>query len=272
MIEIYQEKKETLPRRYPFINIVGPVGVGKSTICEELENALQISGIQEPYLDNPYLRPFYKEDKKKYSFLSQMFFLNEDGKETLKIKRTLSQRAILKDAGRDVNLLIATVQWKNGWMTDDEFDTYSRRAKEIYEGASKPEVYVALTAKKETILKRIRDRGREMELSMMDENPGYFPMLVDEFNNWLEKKKNGDDKLIAIDTDKFDFSRDGNLKEMLLGDTISWLNYYLTSSHQRDSIGVDGANLIIPESFCLRPRHITDYAPGQDGESIRLRR
>ena len=264
MIEqLLVEQDEKLNQRYPFIDVVGPVGVGKSTVVQELENSLQVYGLKEPYLDNPYLDSFYRVDKEQYSFISQMFFLTEDGKEALNIKRTLPDRTVLKDAGHKVNHIIATVQWKKGWMSDDDFEAYKRCEENIYKDAPSPDVYIALTAQKETVIRRIKERGRENELIMMNEFPDYFPMLVDEFNNWLAEEKGSSNKVVVIDTDKFDFSKSLNIKDMLLDDTTCWLNYYLTNPHQRGLIGTDGSKLVIPEALSIRPQHLSEWAPGR---------
>ncbi len=267
MRERNTDEKERLPRRYPFIAVVGPVGVGKTTFTELLTNGTGATKLQEPYLDNPYLKYFYTKDPIDFSFDSQMFFLANDGLSARRIPEFSKRGPVFKDAGREMNSIIERVQWKMGWIKDDDHERYISAGNNAYKDCLKPDVHIALKAKEETVIRRIlergaKEKGREMELAMHKKYPKYFPTLVTEFNSWLEEKQRDCNSCVTvIDTDKFDFARDGSQMEEVVTEAKNWLSYYISNPNQRNQVGSDGAKLIMPDSFTTRP-HIIDRVPG----------
>jgi len=257
-----EKEQEKLPQRYPFIAVVGPVGIGKTKFTELAVEETGITQFQEPYPENPYLEDFYNDpDKNSNSFNSQMFFLANKGLQIKKINELARTEPVIQDPGKEVDLIIANVQWKMGWMTDDEHMAYMSTYSEVYKNALKPDVYVALEASENTVIERIVKRGRAMELTMLEKCPDYFPALLWEFNRWLKEKLEEDKSWVTvIDTDKFDFARDSSLEEEIAIEAKNWIDYYLTNANQRNYIGSDGAKLIIPGSLRIIP-HYVDYVP-----------
>jgi deoxyguanosine kinase len=257
-----RDEKEKLSQRYPFIAVVGPVGIGKTTFTELLINGTGITQFQEPYKENPYLYNFYTKDPADFSFDSQMFFLANNGVQIKNISKLSKVGPVLEDAGREMNFIIATVQQKMGWMTDTEYGAYVATHNSVYSDALKPDIYIALKANENTVIERIIGRDREMELIMMKNYPEYFPTLVWEFDNWLEKKRRDCESCVAvIDTDKFDYAKNHDGKEAVVTEAKNWLRYYISHPHQRNGTGTDGAKLIMPSSF-RTALHFIDRVPG----------
>ena len=263
MLEIRRDKEgENLPQRYPFIAIVGPVGIGKTTFTDLVVKDTGITQFQEPYQENPYLKDFYTKDPVDYSFNSQMFFLANKGLQTGKIWELAKENPVVQDPGKEVDLMIATVQWKMGWMTDEQHEAYVSTFNKVFEGSLNPDVYIALKAKESTVIERIKKREREMELTMLAKYPEYFPMIAREFEGWLkQKRKDRDSWVTVIDSDKFDFAPDGVHKEEVVTEIKNWLSYFMTNPCQRNGVGSDGTKLIVPGSFKVIP-HFIDRIPG----------
>src|SRR5581483_6692869 len=59
-----------------YIAVEGPIGVGKTALARRLATELGVPLILEQGEDNPFLRRFY-EDRGKYAFQAQLFFLLE---------------------------------------------------------------------------------------------------------------------------------------------------------------------------------------------------
>lgn len=257
------ENKEGLPSRYPFSVVVGPVGVGKSTFTELLVKEMGVVPFQEPYLTDPYLHDFYTKDPANYAFYSQMFFLTDDGVQATKISEASENGPVFKDAGKDMNRIIEKVQWEMNWIMDEDHEAYISSYHNIYRDKINPDVYIALKASENTVIERIVRRDREMELIFMEKHPDYFLRLVWEFNIWLEKRlRDGNSKVVVIDTDKFDFTKKGNQREAAITEAKNWLGYFLSNPNQRNLISSDGARLIIPNSFRPRP-NLIDRVPGK---------
>src|SRR5581483_9989392 len=64
------------PRWTRYIAVEGPIGVGKTALARRLATELGVPLILEQGEDNPFLRRFY-EDRGKYAFQAQLFFLLE---------------------------------------------------------------------------------------------------------------------------------------------------------------------------------------------------
>lgn len=239
------EKLKQKSQRYPFFRIVGPPGVGKSTFASQFAKDIGAHLMDEPFLENPYLEDFYTKNPADFSFNTQMFFLAVDASGTKKLAKTLSVRAALADAGAEDNRIIARVQWKMGWMTDGEHHTYLRAHKKAYANSSmpKPDIYYAVTAKAQTVVQRIQERGRPMELMMLERFPEYFPKIVAEFNRWLTRAKQNH-LVREIDSDKYNLVSDEADRNNVLEEARNWARYYITR---------DGSKLILPG--LLGPRH-----------------
>ena len=64
--------KDTKDNRY--IVIEGPIGVGKTSLARLLSRELNSKLMLEKVEDNPFLKEFYK-DQRRYAFQTQIFFL-----------------------------------------------------------------------------------------------------------------------------------------------------------------------------------------------------
>ena len=59
---------------FRYMVIEGPIGVGKTSLARLLAKAFNARCVLEKADDNPFLSSFY-EDRKKYAFQTQIFFL-----------------------------------------------------------------------------------------------------------------------------------------------------------------------------------------------------
>ena len=108
------------------------------------------------------LEEFYK-DKKRWSFTLQIHFLNERFRMIKEIHKNgggILDRSIFGDR------IFAQMLNEDGWMTNDEFETYSTLLDNMLEHAKKPDLLVYIDCDLETAIQRIGIRGREMEQSV----------------------------------------------------------------------------------------------------------
>lgn len=259
------DEKEKLQSRHPFIEVDGPPGIGKTTFTQLIAKSMGIGMFQEQFEENPYLKDFYTSDdikKPDYSFDCQMFFLATDAVQIRKAPILAEIKPVVSDAGRHMNSIIEKVQWMMHWIPDDLHKVYLSADKNAYEGSIEPDIHLAMRGDEDEIIKRIMERGRKMELLMHTQHPDYFPLIIKEYEKWLERKiKEPGSHVHIIDINEFDLIESEKGKEDAITDTKNWLMYYLSNANQRNGVGSDGAKLILPNSFRNTP-HFIDRTPG----------
>ncbi len=161
------------------IVIDGVVGAGKSTLAQKVSDKLGIPIYEE--LQNQttmnLLEEFYK-DKKRWSFALQIHFLNERFKMIKDIHKNgggILDRSIFGDR------IFASMLNEDGYMTDNEFQTYTTLLDNMLEHVKNPKLLVYIDCDLETAMERIGIRGRQME-QKVDEI--YWKRLNQKYNNW----------------------------------------------------------------------------------------
>lgn len=162
--------------------IEGVVGCGKSTLSEKIGKALDIPVFYE--LQNQttmnLLEEFYK-DKKRWAFALQIHFLNERFRMIKEIHKNgigILDRSIFGDK------IFAEMLNEDGYMTDDEYETYKSLLNNMSQHIDEPNLLLYIDCDLETSMKRIQIRGREMEQSV-DEI--YWQRLNDKYQKWYSE-------------------------------------------------------------------------------------
>ena len=162
--------------------IEGVVGCGKSTLSEKIGKALDIPVFYE--LQNQttmnLLEEFYK-DKKRWAFALQIHFLNERFRMIKEIHKNgigILDRSIFGDK------IFAEMLNEDGYMTDDEYETYKSLLNNMSQHIDEPNLLLYIDCDLETAMKRIKIRGREMEQSV-DEI--YWQRLNDKYQKWYSE-------------------------------------------------------------------------------------
>jgi deoxyadenosine/deoxycytidine kinase len=161
------------------IIVDGVVGAGKSTLAEKLSQELNIPIYYE--LQNQttlnLLEEFYK-DKKRWAFTLQIHFLNERFRMIKEINKNgggILDRSIFGDR------IFASMLNEDGYMTNDEFETYSTLLENMLEHSKDPQLLVYINCDIDTAMSRIKKRGREMEQSV---DRYYWSRLNEKYQQW----------------------------------------------------------------------------------------
>lgn len=181
------------------IILAAPIGAGKSTVATALSQTLNLPVKYESVSDNPVL-PLYYQDRKRYGFHLQMYFLEKRVSDmndayTLEAQthqHVISDRSIIEDKS-----IFATQLHDTNMMNDVEFDIYTRNVdidlkllnefKMLSNGTSK-DILVFLNPTFERTLNQIKQRGRSFE--QFDQNPelkSYYKTIYDRYSSWYEK-------------------------------------------------------------------------------------
>lgn len=164
------------------ITVAGTVGVGKSTLTAALAERLGFKTSLEQVDHNPYLDKFY-QDFSRWSFHLQIYFLAERFKEQKRIFEAgggfVQDRSIYEDTG-----IFAKMHADQGTMTLTDYATYTSlfEAMVMTPYFPHPDVLIYLEGGLPSILNRIAERGREMEVQT---DRSYWEMMHRRYEEWV---------------------------------------------------------------------------------------
>ncbi|MCW0952717.1 deoxynucleoside kinase [Weissella ceti] len=167
----------------------GMIGVGKTTLTGLLAEHLGTEAFFEPVGENPVL-PLYYADPKQYGFLLQIYFLNKRFamiKKALAADNNILDRSIYEDA------LFTKENHREGNISDAEMDVYMKLLDNMMGELQtmdkrRPDLMVFANADFETILYRIKKRGRDYE--QFDDNEelrDYYFKMWTAYQQWYEE-------------------------------------------------------------------------------------
>jgi deoxyadenosine/deoxycytidine kinase len=193
-----------------FAAIAGNIGVGKTMVCDLISEKLGWDAYYEPVVENPYLEDFYA-DMRRYSFHLQVFFLSK----RFALQRTLLERG--RSAVQDRTIyedteIFARILYRRGMMEERDYHNYRDLFAEMVRYLRPPDLILYLRARPETILDRIRERGRDME---KDIDPEYVRELHESYETWSEHIHRIA-PLHVIDTDAIDLKTDRRAQQELV--------------------------------------------------------
>ncbi|MDF7668625.1 deoxynucleoside kinase [Lactobacillus sp. ESL0680] len=198
------------------IVLSGPIGAGKSSLTSILAEHLGTQAFYEGVDSNPVL-PLYYKDMKRYTFLLNIYLLNHriaQINQAVKEKNSVSDRSIYEDA------LFFKMNADSNVADPTEFQIYDGLLENMMEDtpgnpSKKPDLLIYIHVSLETMLKRIKKRGRSYEQISTDPSlKDYYARLIRYYEPWYENY-NASPK-IAIDGDKFDFIVDEDAKQKVL--------------------------------------------------------
>ena len=185
----------------PFVGIAGNIGVGKTTFTEIIANHFGWSEFYESVADNPYLDDFYR-DMHRWSFNLQIYFLHKRFEMHQFMSR--SRGGVIQDRTiyEDVEIFARNLhQMEN--MSDRDWENYCGLFSAMAPFLIKPDLVVYLRASTDTLLSRIKTRGRDYEQTI---NPEYLHILNISYDKWINSVE--DYPVLIIETDGFNIFHD----------------------------------------------------------------
>ena len=203
------------------ITLSGIIGSGKTSLTKLLSAELGSTAFYEPVDDNPVLPLFYKgneiaakkraagdkEATNPYAYLLQTFFLNRRFK---MIKQAMREDNNILDRSIYEDEIFMKMNTEMGNATEVEYDIYksllNNMMEELPMAAHKksPDLMVNIKVSYETMMTRIRKRGRDYE--QVEQDPSlvdYYHRLLRQYDDW--RKTYDASPLLIIDGDRYDF-------------------------------------------------------------------
>ena len=198
------------------IGVVGPMGVGKTSLVKFLSRDWKVRVISENFNKNPFLEKYYK-DPQRFSFSSQTWFYENRISQIISFNKY--KKAIV-DNDLEGNKVFALAQYKMGFMNKDEYSLYERITSLLDDVSSyaKTRIFLYTFAPYKIVQKRIFERARDFELLRLKQNKSnfskYIKVLCDSFEEWY-KKNNKTLNIFKVDSGDINYLRDKNIQTTL---------------------------------------------------------
>jgi len=189
-----------------YIVVEGPIGAGKTAISEALSKEMSARLVREEVEENPFLVRFYK-DQRAFAFQAQLYFLLSRYRQQQElVQQDLFRRVTVSDYLFAKDRLFAYLT-----LDEDELKLYERMHGLLNERTPKPDLVIYLQASVETLLDRIRARGRPYERAISRE---YLEDVVRAYNYFFFHFTGA--PLVVVNTTETDLARNqAQLKDLV---------------------------------------------------------
>ena len=171
---------QSLPDSARLIAVEGPIGVGKTTLCNRLAADFNGRLILENYQENPFLKDFF-EAPEKTALATQLHFLTSRVSQLQQLNQVdLFQQRTFSDY----------VFEKSDWFSrlslqGDEYDLWLSLYTHMSAGLPRPDLVIYLQAPVSVLLERIAMRGRSFERAVRPEFlEALSALMAEHFRNY----------------------------------------------------------------------------------------
>lgn len=177
------------------ISVTGPIGSGKSTLCEALGHIVDAPIIKEEFSLNPYLAIYYS-DRKTYALASQIWFLLRRYEQlTVGLFNKKAKVVIQDQTLAAFGCIFPRFFRSRGYLTDKELLTLESLHAELKERLPKfEEITLFCVSPADLLIKRVNQRGREYEKSI---DQTYLNDLTSHYHKFYDEQGT---KLVVCNT------------------------------------------------------------------------
>jgi len=162
---------------FQLIAVEGPIGVGKTTVVEQLVARLDANKVLEDWSTNPFLHPFY-DAKPGAAFQTELFFLLSRYRQQQELlQRQLFSQVTLVDYVFEKSRLFAYLN-----LDDSELLIFDKLFALLAESVPKPDLVVFLQAPTEVLARRVKTRGRAEESGLSED---YLAQVNRAYNHYF---------------------------------------------------------------------------------------
>ena len=164
---------------FQYIAIEGPIGVGKSSLAERLATRLDATTIIEES-ENPFLTDFYG-GRPGAALQAQLFYLLNRHRQQMTVRQgDLFAQTTVSDYLFDKDKIFAYLN-----LDDNELFIYQRLYDLLSKDVPSPDLVIYLQAPTDVLLRRLRDRARDLDRDTIDPDPGYLKELNEAYQHFF---------------------------------------------------------------------------------------
>ena len=164
---------------FQYIAIEGPIGVGKSSLAERLATRLDATTIIEES-ENPFLADFYG-GRAGAALQAQLFYLLNRHRQQMTVRQgDLFAQTTVSDYLFDKDKIFAYLN-----VDDNELFIYQRLYDLLSKDVPPPDQVIYLQAPTDVLLRRLRDRARDLDRDTIDPDPGYLKELNEAYQHFF---------------------------------------------------------------------------------------
>ena len=164
---------------FQYIAIEGPIGVGKSSLAERLATRLDATTIIEES-ENPFLADFYG-GRAGAALQAQLFYLLNRHRQQMTVRQgDLFAQTTVSDYLFDKDKIFAYLN-----LDDNELFIYQRLYDLLSKDVPPPDLVIYLQAPTDVLLRRLRDRARDLDRDTIDPDPGYLKELNEAYQHFF---------------------------------------------------------------------------------------
>jgi deoxyadenosine/deoxycytidine kinase len=164
---------------FQYIAIEGPIGVGKSLLAERLATRLDANTILEE-AENPFLTDFYA-GRPGAALQAQLFYLLSRHRQQMTVRQgDLFAQSTVSDYLFDKDKIFAYLN-----LDDNELFIYQRLYDLLSKDVPSPDLVIYLQAPTDVLVRRLRERARDLERDTLDADPGYLKELNEAYQHFF---------------------------------------------------------------------------------------
>ncbi|MCB0746468.1 MAG: deoxynucleoside kinase, partial [Ignavibacteriae bacterium] len=162
-----------------YIAIEGVIGAGKTSLAKKLAEKLSARLVEEEFEENPFLEKFY-DDRKRYAFQTQMFFLINRFKQQEQFRQDdLFTKYVVSDYIFDKDQIFAFLN-----LSGEELKLYESIFPLLKRDLRQFDLVIFLQASVDRLIYNIKKRGRAVEKNL---TRTYIRDLSEAYNNFFFK-------------------------------------------------------------------------------------
>ncbi len=178
-----------------YIAIEGVIGAGKTALSKKLAEKLSAKLVLEEFENNPFLEKFY-DDRKRYAFQTQMFFLINRFKQQEQFNQEdLFTEYLVSDYFFDKDQIFAYLN-----LSGEELKLYESVFPLLKRNLRQIDLVIFLQASVDRLIYNIKKRGRSVEKNL---TRTYIRELSEAYNNFFFKYSST--PLLIVNTTDIDF-------------------------------------------------------------------